>query len=103
MSAIVESRPAPDAAPPAQGRGGLTLTEFYRALLPASGMYALFSVPRERHIWVDNLELLVKATERVSSEADWYFAVGSFTEQKPKPKRTQEFCAASRASGGTSN
>lgn len=70
----------------------MELLDFYRALLPASGLYALFSVPRKKHIWIDSLELLVKATARTSSEADWYYAVGSFTEQS----RKQEFCAAKR-------
>lgn len=72
MSAVLQDTP-PNVALPAQS--GIELLDFYRTLLPASGLYALFSVPRKKHIWTDSLEVLVKATERVSGEADWYYAV----------------------------
>lgn len=71
---------------------GVTLAEFYGAVLPASGLYTLFSVPRRKHVWVDRFDLLVCATERVADEADWYFAVGAFS----KRERKQEFCEAKR-------
>lgn len=70
----------------------MELVEFYRTLLPASGRYALFSVPRKRHLWFDTIEELVGMTVKVNREADWYYATGSFSEDS----RKQEFCAAKR-------
>ena len=70
----------------------MELLDFYRALLPASGLYALFSVPLKRHIFVDSLDLLVALTNRVVGEADWYYAVGAFSEKE----RTQASCRAKR-------
>jgi hypothetical protein len=70
----------------------MELVDFYRALLPASGRYALFSVPRKRHIWASSIEELVQYTERTHREADWYYATGTYTDDR----RKQETCTAKR-------
>ena len=58
----------------------MNLIEFYRALLPGAGNYALFSVPRKRHLWCGNLDKLVELTTKVNAEHSWYFATAAFGE-----------------------
>jgi hypothetical protein len=70
----------------------MELLDFYRALLPGKGQYALFSVPRKVHVWADSLEKLVALTEKTSQEHSWYYATAAFTERQ----RKQEFVAAKR-------
>lgn len=62
----------------------MDLRSFYAALLPASGAYALFSVPENRHVWADSLDDLVARTVQRQDQHSWYFAVGSFNEHTRK-------------------
>lgn len=56
------------------------LREFYEAVLPSQGHYALFEGPRKRHIWFDNLDDLTRSTEQKADQPDLYFATASFRE-----------------------
>ena len=60
----------------------MELIDFYRALLPESGRFALFYTPRKQHLWADGLEELVAKTERVERHHSWYFATASFDDEK---------------------
>lgn len=71
----------------------MDLVQFYRAVLPETGYYALFSAPRKRHVWADSLEQLVQRTEAVNCEPDWYVAIGSFDAKE----RQQAHALAKRA------
>jgi hypothetical protein len=71
---------------------GMDLSEFYRATLPDNGPYALFSVPRKKHIWKRDQGELVKATNDVANEAGWYFATASFDAHS----RTQDHVQAKK-------
>lgn len=62
----------------------MELIDFYRALLPASGHYALFNAPRKTHVWADSIDELVKLTENRSDEASWYFATASFMDPESR-------------------
>ncbi len=64
----------------------MELAEFYAAVLPPTGDYALFSAKQQRHQWSSTLDQLVKRTVARADEPDLYFATGSFLNSK----RTQE-------------
>lgn len=66
----------------------MELLEFYRALLPGSGRYALFSVPRKTHLWADSLEQLVALTNKVNKEHSWYYATAAFAAGVKERKQT---------------
>ena len=60
----------------------MELQDFYSALLPANGLYALFSVPHKRHVWASSIDELVLKTNERREEPDWYFATAAFTEKR---------------------
>jgi hypothetical protein len=62
----------------------MQLIDFYKAVLPPTGPYALFNPePRPgRHIWADTLDELVTKTIERSKTIDWYFATGSFLNKR---------------------
>lgn len=91
MSAVTHND-ALNADPSARVDVRVTLADMYELLLPVTGWYCLFSVPRKEHWWTTSKEKLVYKTQCTNHEADWYFAVGSFSEQR----RKQEFCVAKR-------
>jgi hypothetical protein len=62
----------------------MTLLDFYRALLPEGGDFALFSVPRKKHLWCGSFDKLIELTERVNVEHSWYFALASFSSWERK-------------------
>jgi hypothetical protein len=75
----------------------MELIDFYRALLPESGRFALFHTPTQRHLWVDSIEDLVAKTERVEKHHSWYFALAGFgTDDKGKPRRKQALVTGKR-------
>jgi Domain of unknown function (DUF927) len=55
------------------------LEQFYRAVLPGQGVYALFESGRKRHTWCDDIEDLVTQTEHRAAKTDLYFATASFS------------------------
>lgn len=73
----------------------MTLLEFYAAVLPPTGGYALFNPSPKpgRHVWAETLEDLVAKTELRASTPDWYFAVGSYLNHK----RTQATVAGKKS------
>ncbi len=56
------------------------LRDFYGAVLPSQGHYALFDGPRKRHIWASDLDELTQQTESLADRPDIYFATASFRE-----------------------
>lgn len=70
------------------------LDAFYRAVLPAQGVYALFDGPRKRHIWCASLDELTRETVARGDEPDLYFATASFCEAT---ERTIDNALARRA------
>lgn len=56
------------------------LDQFYRALLPGTGYYALFDAPRKAHIWAESIEDLTRKTEERIDQQGLYFATCSFQE-----------------------
>lgn len=54
------------------------LSQFYRAVLPGQGVYALFEGPRKRHVWCDSIDALTRQTEKRITQSDLYFATASF-------------------------
>lgn len=64
----------------------MQLIDFYRAVLPPTGSYAIFNPSPKpgAHRWFDTLEDLVKGTEVRADVVDWYFAVGSFISHTRK-------------------
>lgn len=56
------------------------LREFYGAVLPGQGHYALFEGPRKRHVWCESIDDLTRETERRADQPDLYFATASFHE-----------------------
>jgi len=67
----------------------MALLDFYRALLPEGGEFALFSVPRRQHVWCSDLDKLVALTERVNREHSWYFALASFGARERKQQHVR--------------
>lgn len=70
----------------------MELIEFYRAVLPEKGLFALFSVPRKKHVWTPSVGKLVELSNRVSAEANWYYATAGFADMR----RTQDQVALKR-------
>ncbi|MCL2076398.1 MAG: primase C-terminal domain-containing protein [Betaproteobacteria bacterium] len=61
----------------------MELAEFYSLLLPREGFTCLFEKATKRHVWSDDLTDLEARTRQCAfASADWYFGVGSFTEQR---------------------
>ena len=54
------------------------LLDFYKAVLPEYGNYCLFILPERRHVWVDSLDKLATASEKLSPRKGVYFATSSF-------------------------
>lgn len=54
------------------------LDQFYRAVLPEQGVYALFEGGRKRHVWCESIDELTRETENRSQQIDLYFATASF-------------------------
>jgi hypothetical protein len=70
------------------------LLEFYRAVLPPDGPYALFRAGTKRHTWCPTTEELASATQRFGDATDIYFATASYLEPT---RRTQDNVAALKA------
>ena len=54
------------------------LRKFYEAVLPQSGHFCLFMLPKRAHVWANSVEQLVVETELRRDEQGVYFAVESF-------------------------
>lgn len=60
----------------------MQLEEFYSALLPSEGSFALFEKATKRHVWFDSIPELVAGTAKHAlTSPDWYFATAAFTGQ----------------------
>jgi hypothetical protein len=55
------------------------LEQFYRAVLPEQGHYALFEGGRKRHVWCDSIDALTRETQARADQPDLYFATASFS------------------------
>jgi hypothetical protein len=67
----------------------MELVEFYRALLPAFGSYALWYKGNKQHVWADSLDDLVAKTSQRLNQPDWYFATAAFDEHSRKQDHVQ--------------
>ena len=56
----------------------MQLRQFYEAVLPAQGHYALFLADTKQHVWAETIEDLVDQTESRGGDQGIYFATGSF-------------------------
>ena len=56
------------------------LEQFYRAVLPETGCYALFDATRKAHIWAESIGELTRKTEARIDQQGLYFATCSFNE-----------------------
>ena len=65
---------------PVNQSGGHMLLDFYKAVLPEYGNYCLFILPEQRHVWVDSLDKLATASEKLAPRKGVYFATSSFAE-----------------------
>jgi hypothetical protein len=52
--------------------------DFYRAVLPDAGTYCLFLMPERRHVWVDSLEKLAMASNKLAPRQGVYFSTATF-------------------------
>jgi hypothetical protein len=56
----------------------MDLMEFFQAVLPSSGRYALFSVDHKRHWWAPDIAKLAAISQRANREPNCYYATASF-------------------------
>ena len=70
----------------------MKLKDFYAALLPPQGTFALFNTNTKQHVFFESQEELVNATESRSHQANWFFCTAALDENS----RKQEFVAAKR-------
>lgn len=71
----------------------MQLEDFYSAVLPSEGHYALWEKATKRHVWCESVAELVEQSEHTLTSPDWYYATASFSGPSPdgKFKRTQDF------------
>ncbi len=65
----------------------MELSEFYRAVLPPTGHYALFNSKKKQHVWFKTIDELVAGTLKRSAAPSWYFATSSFIGEERKQEQ----------------
>ncbi len=62
----------------------MKLEDFYAALLPRDGVFALFNTNTKAHVFFESQEQLVAATAARSHQANWFFCTASLERQSRK-------------------